>query len=178
MDILAKSNHMLLEMVQGILEPATNAEAEQSTREEIKRILDSAIHSYQALAETKGVFIQTRVAKDIPPLPLSKSETIRVVGNLVDNALKYTDAGYIYIHITKQNSPGTERVIFSVQDTGRGMTSERIEEVLSGNLKPDTEFSSSRGLGLAGVRTLVEARGGKLEIDSEPARGTKITIRF
>jgi len=60
------------------------------------------------------------VAKDIPPLPLSKSETIRVVGNLVDNALKYTDAGYIYIQVTKQNSPGTEGVDFSVTGYGAG----------------------------------------------------------
>ena len=178
MDILAKSNRVLLDMVQGILEPAMDSETGQVTAEEIKRIIDSTIHSYQALAETKGVFIQTRVAKDVPPLPLSKSDTIRVVGNLVDNALKYTDAGYIYIQVAKPSSPGTDGVILSVQDTGRGMTSERIQEVLSGNLRPDTEFSTSRGLGLAGVRTLLEERGGTLDIDSEPGRGTKITIRF
>lgn len=178
MDILAKSNRILLDMVQGILEPPTESETQQATGDEIKKILDSTIHSYQALAETKGVFIQTRVAKDIPPLPLSKSHTIRIVGNLVDNALKYTDAGYIYIQVVKQSTQGIDRVVLSVQDTGRGMTLERIQEVLSGNLRPDTEFSSSRGLGLAGVRSLVEERGGSLEIESEPARGTKITIRF
>jgi signal transduction histidine kinase len=96
------------------------------------------------------------------------------LGNLADNALKYTDSGWIAFSCEIK----PEEVIISAIDTGRGMDPDRLVAVRSGEAEPDPDIPGSRGIGLSGVRRMVELAGGSFELRSQSGRGTKVTLRF
>ena len=175
LDILGKSNRLLLEIVESILDRQEEPEIGKYRCASIRACLDGALTPYRSVAHSKGVLLRRRIIGDPPPLPLPHADSARVIGNLVDNALKYTDSGRVLVTI---GAAGPHGVSLAVSDTGRGMTPERLEAVRAGIAGPDAEVASSCGLGLQSVRRLVACAGGELRIDSAPGKGTKVTIRF
>ena len=92
-----------------------------------------------------------------------------VIGNLLRNAVAYTDQGEVRVELR-----GDEVVI---ADTGPGMTEEEIGRVF----KPFVRRQRRRGgygVGLTIVKRLTERFGWPLEIESEPGRGTRVSVRF
>lgn len=174
--ILEKSNRLLLEIVESILAPDSGPVALSGGRNSMQELLDDILTPYETSAHLKGVLIKRRVIGNPPPLPLSRAEAARVVGNLVDNALKYTEEGIVYVTVrTPVDFPGTD---LTVVDNGAGMSPERLEEVRSGTPGAEEGVSDSHGLGLCGVRRLIEDAGGVMLVDSEQGKGTKVTLRF
>jgi signal transduction histidine kinase len=93
--------------------------------------------------------------------------------NLASNALRYTDAGSVAMGCSEL-SP--ERVEFWVEDTGPGVPDEVLERLCYGFPPEGVKLRfSSAGLGLAIVRTLVEAMGGTLQVDTG-AEGTRFSF--
>lgn len=100
----------------------------------------------------------------------------RAVNNLVENALRHTPAGgRIEIAITKQD--GQSEV--AVSDTGAGIAAEHLPRVFDRFYRADTSRSSEGvGLGLALVKSIMDLHGGTARIESEPGRGTTVTLTF
>ena len=96
----------------------------------------------------------------------------RAVSNLVENAVHYTSAGgSITISI------GDSQV--SVQDTGSGIAAEHLPRVFDRLYRADASRSSEGvGLGLALVKSIMDLHGGTAHIESEPGRGTTVTLSF
>jgi two-component system phosphate regulon sensor histidine kinase PhoR len=100
----------------------------------------------------------------------------QVLTNLLDNALKYTDAGG---RVTVEIEGQPEGVRVSVSDTGIGIPSEHQARIFERFYRVDKARSRSlggTGLGLAIVKHLVQAMGGEVFLESEPGRGS--TFRF
>lgn len=172
--ILGKSNRLILDLVESILgdRPAGRGE---STR----RLLEDAVEPFRAAAEAKGVELVCKVAGDPPAPPMDAAEARRVLGNLAENALRYTDSGSVVVAAAVSPArDGRLRLVLSVADSGRGMDPVRLADVRAGEPGPDPAFPASRGLGLRGVRGLVEAAGGSLEIESVLGKGTTAILRF
>lgn len=174
LNILEKSNRLLLEIVESILDPG--AVAHSLGRNSMQELLDDVLAPYGATARSKGVSLRLRAIGDPPFPPITRADAARIIGNLVDNALKYTDAGTISVVARKPLD--FSGVDVTVTDTGAGMSRERLDAVRSGAAGADKGVAGSRGLGLAGVRRLVENAGGVMLVDSEAGRGTRVTIRF
>jgi two-component system heavy metal sensor histidine kinase CusS len=100
----------------------------------------------------------------------------RAVNNLVENAVHYTPAGgSIEISIANRG-PGSE---VSVKDTGAGIAAEHLPRVFDRFYRADSARSSEGvGLGLALVKSIVDLHGGSAQIESEPGRGTTVTLSF
>ena len=105
------------------------------------------------------------------PLMIDEERMLRVLINVADNARKATDAGGAVVF--RAENAG-ERVTIKVVDNGEGMTTEVRERVF------EPFYSSSKkggtGLGMLVVKNVVEAHQGKIEIESEPGKGTHIII--
>jgi signal transduction histidine kinase/GAF domain-containing protein len=101
----------------------------------------------------------------------------RIVMNLLGNALKYTDSGYIAIKMTQhKSSANVMDLSLSVEDSGRGMSQEYQRTKLFSPFSQEDPFSSGTGLGLSIVKQIVESLKGEIEVRSTHKVGTLIKI--
>jgi signal transduction histidine kinase len=99
----------------------------------------------------------------------------RILKNLVSNAMKYSPAGSaVRIAARARDGAGIE---FSVHDSGRGIPAEALPHVFEPYYRaPGVGSARGAGLGLAVVKSLVDAHGGAIELESAPGDGTRVTF--
>jgi signal transduction histidine kinase len=109
-------------------------------------------------------------------LPIAEDYFRKIVVELVQNALKFSDSGLL-VRVRLKNTP--DDVVFTVQDDGRGFTTEQISRV-GAYMQFERRMQDEQGfgLGLAIAKKLVELHGGELSIESEPGIGSTVTIRL
>lgn len=107
-------------------------------------------------------------------VPMSEEYLVRVVGELIHNAFKFSPAG---TPVILELAEAAESVVFSVTDRGRGFAPEEIAKVGAFmQFERKTHEQQGLGLGLTIARRLTELHGGTLVIESEPDLGTKVTV--
>jgi signal transduction histidine kinase len=111
------------------------------------------------------------------PVYVDREAWEKVIGNLLSNALKFTQEGRIVV-TTKLDA---EHAILTVADTGVGIAPENIEHVFSRFFRlsdPRARSHEGTGIGLALVRELVHLHGGTIEARSQPGEGTQVLVRI
>ncbi|KAF2397682.1 hypothetical protein EJ06DRAFT_532676 [Trichodelitschia bisporula] len=98
----------------------------------------------------------------------------RIVMNVFGNALKYTKAGHIEVGLTIALNP--DRIVFSVRDSGIGMSPDYLKYQLFTPFAQENHLSPGTGLGLSIVKQLVKSLGGDLDVTSQLGRGTTVRI--
>ena len=113
---------------------------------------------------------------DVPALEADRSATVRIVTNLLDNALKFSPAGSA---ITVAVRDEDALVAVEVCDDGPGIAEQDLERVFERFYKGgQSRAGGGAGLGLAIVKHLVRAHGGTVAARNEPGRGAAITVRL
>jgi two-component system cell cycle sensor histidine kinase PleC len=100
----------------------------------------------------------------------------RMLGNLIENAIRFTPAGG---RVGLNAYAANDGVVLEVTDNGAGMTEERLESLSQPFVFADAAFArehSGAGLGIAIARTIAELSGGRMMIDSSPGLGTTVAI--
>jgi CheY-like chemotaxis protein len=142
--------------------------------------VEKAVLLFADRAGRKGVELSMTIHNSVPKQLLGDSGRIRqILINLVGNALKFTHAGHIHIHMQAERVGAGWNLLADVEDTGIGMTPELQEHIFEKFTQGDT--SSKReyggtGLGLAITRQLVRLMGGEITVASEIDKGT--TFQF
>jgi two-component system, OmpR family, sensor histidine kinase BaeS len=136
--------------------------------------LRGTVEAYRGRAEAAGVALEGDLA-EVPPVLVDPDRLDQVVGNLVENALRYTPAGgTVRLGLGQEGS----RVRLAVADTGPGIEAADLPHIFE-RLYVAQRYRPARpegsGLGLAIVHELVEAMGGTVEVVSAPGRGTTIS---
>jgi signal transduction histidine kinase len=101
----------------------------------------------------------------------------RVVGNLVDNAIKYTQDGEVRLSATRRAA----QVVLSIEDTGAGIPAaehDRVFEEFYQIDNPERNRAKGLGLGLSIVKRLAELLGARIDLASAPGRGTRFDLTF
>lgn len=101
----------------------------------------------------------------------------RILQNLIDNAVKFTDEGCITVAAELQ--PGHERIDFTVRDTGEGIAADKVNEIFEIFHQLDSSVTRSHGgigLGLYIVKQLTALLRGSITVRSEPGRGSAFTV--
>ena len=101
----------------------------------------------------------------------------RIVRNLLDNAVKYTDRGHIDVHVERNDTD----IIITIEDSGRGIPESeqtRVFEEFYQLDNPERDRTRGLGLGLPIVRRLTELLKIDLDMDSAPGRGTRFSLRL
>ncbi|MDQ1138026.1 two-component system CitB family sensor kinase [Microbacterium sp. SORGH_AS 1204] len=122
-----------------------------------------------ATANEWGVAFAVSLDQDLP-LPLTPTELVSVVGNLVDNALEAV-RGLPDAAVTVEGRAAGSDIVIAVRDTGRGPSDDRVFE-----RGVTTKSGPHRGIGLALVRSIVEGRGGRIEF--LPGDGSHVEVRL
>jgi signal transduction histidine kinase len=111
----------------------------------------------------------------LPAVDADADALDRILKNLVSNAIKYSPAGSA-VHVAARARDGAA-VEFSVHDAGRGIPPEALPRVFEPYYRaPGVGSARGAGLGLAVVKSLVDAHGGTIELESTPDQGTLVTF--
>lgn len=114
-------------------------------------------------------------ADPLPAVDADPDALDRILKNLVGNAIKYSPAGSA-VHVAARARDGTA-VEFSVHDSGRGIPAEALPRVFEPYYRaPGVGSARGAGLGLAVVKSLVDAHGGTIDLESTPDEGTRVTF--
>ncbi|KAK5145834.1 hypothetical protein LTR04_001198 [Oleoguttula sp. CCFEE 6159] len=107
----------------------------------------------------------------------------RILMNVVGNALKYTDHGFIKVRLEAQPLPNKHdesrsRVTLTVTDSGRGISKEYLRDRLFTPFAQEDPLTVGTGLGLSIVRQIITSMGGEIDVQSEKGHGTEIKVRM
>jgi two-component system, OmpR family, sensor histidine kinase BaeS len=135
----------------------------------------AAAHAHQAQARDISLLVD--VQPELPLLHVDPDRMAQVLGNLVSNALRYTQAGG-WIKLSAQSRDGA--VVMTVSDNGSGISPEDLPHVFSRFYRGDKSRypNGEVGLGLAIARSLVQAQGGRISVHSQPGQGATFTIQL
>ncbi|HUI91733.1 MAG TPA: ATP-binding protein [Chitinivibrionales bacterium] len=138
----------------------------------ISSLIKSAVESF-SLAQRKIIIVD--VPADVPDIMADGNLIIRVLYNLIDNAIKYSGSQEIIVtaHV-KDNG-----IAVSVRDFGPGIAPDDIDKVFGKFYRGKNQAAAKHrgsGLGLAISKGIIEAHNGKIWCESEPGKGTKFTF--
>jgi two-component system sensor histidine kinase/response regulator len=132
---------------------------------------------YAPLAEIKGLQLSHETASNLPHLLLGDPLRIRqIVGNYLDNALKFTNRGTVHLQVTvKEEDAFLCLVRFETRDSGVGLSAAQQAQLFQAFRQADsstTRLYGGSGLGLAICRQLAEMMGGQTGVTSDPGTGS------
>lgn len=181
-DIVNASN-TLLEIVNGILDiskiEAGKLEITNSPYD-APELFSSLAKLIKPRMDEKGLDFQVYIAPDLPKVLYGDHTNVKkVVTNILSNASKYTEHGFVRYEVNCVNNANRCRLIVSVEDSGRGIKKENIDKLFTKFQRLDEDRNTTvegTGLGLAITKQLVELMGGKVVVHTVYGEGSKFTI--
>lgn len=181
-DIINASS-TLLEIVNGILdiskieagklEIINSAYNAKSTFEELAKLITPKMYE-------KGLDFSYYIAPDLPQILYGDHANIRkIVTNLLSNAAKYTEKGYVRYEVNCVNTQDVSKLIITVEDSGRGIKQENLDKLFTKFQRLDEDKNTTiegTGLGLAITKQLTELMGGKIIVHTVYGEGSKFTV--
>lgn len=173
------SSEILLGVINDILDfskiEAGKLELEHATFS-IESVLQKAFGVVSLSAHEKRLELVSHIARDVPdwvvgdPLRLQQ-----IITNILSNAVKFTDTGYIAINVNKLKIPNQLKLEFVITDTGVGMSEAKSEKLFQSFTQADSSTTrkyGGTGLGLAICKQLCELMGGNISVTSEEGIGS------
>lgn len=179
-NIIQQSGEAILSVINDVLDfsklQSSQIELEE-TEINLREIASGVVNLFQPQAELKGLKIIQNYSPTANNIFLGDSGRIRqILINLLGNAFKFTDKGYLSVNIDAENSKAREdRVRFEIQDTGIGIEQEQVQHLFESFVQADattTRKYGGSGLGLAICKKLVEAMGGNIGACNGPGAGS------
>ena len=150
---------------------------------DLTKLFDEMEALFHYRAVTKDLQLSHMIRKDFPVLRLSEEHIRQVMLNIIGNAVKFTDSGLVEWGATaKEDGLGTVAVDIFVNDTGIGVSQEKLKTIFDPYVQDGTTRGGraygGTGLGLPIVKRLLEACGGTIRMESEPGEGTRVSIHI
>ena len=142
----------------------------------IKNLFDETIELFKPYAESKGLFITAEISNDNIILHSDERLLREILNNLINNAIKFTENGVIFLSGTSDDS---NKLVIKIKDTGIGIPQNKHELIFQ-EFRQESEGLSRNfegtGLGLTLTKRYVEILGGSISIESEVGIGTLFSI--
>ncbi|KYG83762.1 hybrid sensor histidine kinase/response regulator [Roseivirga echinicomitans] len=142
--------------------------------------ISNIIAGFEFEAERKNTQIKLDISKETIMLKSDLTRLSQVLYNLIGNSLKFTSNGSVALAVKPIGLENNQlKIHFQLTDTGIGMTQEQINSVLEPYSQADQSTNrifGGTGLGLSIAIKLIEAFGGKLQITSQPQKGTTMSF--
>ena len=178
--ILRSSSEGLLHLINEILDLSRIQSGKLSLEErpfDLRQVVEGVASSQRVKAEEKGLTLEARVDGRLPAGLLGDPVKLgQVLTNLVGNAVKFTPQGSVRLDVRMlERTPEAVSAEVRVTDTGIGIETDRLPLIFEDFTQASYEIGmkyGGTGLGLSISRRLVEMHGSRLEVESEPGRGT------
>ena len=137
-------------------------------------LVTEAVTPFRMAARDAGVEMETALPDDLPLVRADAGRIDHVFANLLANALRYTQAGG---RITVSAAAEEHDIRFRVADTGIGIPPQYLPQIFDRFFRvPGQEKEAGAGLGLAIAREIVEAHGGRVQVESREGQGTTFSF--
>ena len=173
--ILQESGQALLALLNSILDIArleTGAVRLRTETFDLAALVEASCAAFSGAATAKGLALTADIAPELLGRWVGDPMRLRqVLGNLVANAVKFTDAGEVVVRVR----PTGRGLRFEVEDTGLGIAHEHLSSLFKTFSQVDSSTTRSHdgaGLGLSICRELVELMGGTIGVHSTPGQGS------
>jgi two-component system phosphate regulon sensor histidine kinase PhoR len=147
-------------------------------RVDLDVVAAEALAGARDVAVAKGVALHADVAADARTVDADVTAIRQILGNLVNNAVRHTSTGSVTV-FSRAKPNGVVEI--GVRDTGSGISTEHLPRIFERFYRADPGRSRDEGgtgLGLAVVRLLVDAHGGRVRAESTVGSGTIVTAEF
>jgi PAS domain S-box-containing protein len=147
----------------------------------VAEMLQEVLSTIQPLIAKKNNTLKVEVAENLGTLFTDLTKLRQMLLNLLSNASKFTEQGLIQLSITTENRDGIAWILFSISDTGIGMTSEQQAKLFKAFTQADnstTRKYGGTGLGLVITKRFAEMLGGTIIVTSEVGKGSTFTIHL
>jgi signal transduction histidine kinase/CheY-like chemotaxis protein len=175
---IQRNSQQLIRLVNDVLDLSQVEAGRMALSKEwvtIPEIVDAATLAVQALFKSKGLYLETEVPSDLPPVFCDGTRIRQVVINLLSNAGRFTDQGGVRVKVWRE----ANTVLVSVTDTGPGIAVKNQQRLFEPFQQLDGSIRrrhGGSGLGLSIGKRFVEMHKGKMWLESEVGLGTTITF--
>lgn len=180
---IVNASQTLLEIVNGILDISKI----EAGKLEIVNSKYNAKETFEELAKLitpkmkeKGLDFTYKIAPDLPLVLFGDHANLKkIVTNLLSNACKYTEQGYVHYEVNCVNTGNVSKLIISVEDSGRGIKPESVNKLFTKFQRLEEDRNTTiegTGLGLAITKQLIELMGGKIIVHTVYGEGSKFTV--
>ncbi len=147
---------------------------------ELESLIEESVNLFQFQAREKNISFNSHIDPSTQKFYIGDMGRLRqILFNLIGNSMKFTESGSIAVEVYSlpHRDPDKERLFFSVEDTGVGISDDHIEYIFESFTQVDGALSrkyQGTGLGLPIVKRLVDMMGGNITVETEVGVGTTI----
>jgi two-component system, OmpR family, phosphate regulon sensor histidine kinase PhoR len=178
LDIIKRNTERLINIVQDLLllsELEEKGATLQLADVNLKNMVEDVLRIFEQRLRDKKLDLKLDVDDKLPLIKADVFKLEQVFINIIDNAIKYTEKGFISISLKQKD----DNVIIEIQDTGIGMTESHLSRIFERFYVVDKSHSKKlggTGLGLSIVKHIVLLHNGKIDVESTYGFGTKFII--
>ncbi len=146
---------------------------------DINEIVQNMVSTGEPLIKSKSITLRVNCPAGLGSMHADLTKVRQCLFNLISNAAKFTEKGTISIDVNRERIEGTDCVVFSVSDTGIGMTRDQTNRLFEPFSQADASTNrkyGGTGLGLAITKRLCKMMGGEINVQSEYGVGTTFTM--
>ena len=176
-DTIRMHAHRMQQMVEDLLDLSRLESGKWSPQREsfaLREVANEVASSHEPSARERGLTLETDVAPDLK-IEADRTAIRQIMANLADNAIRHTERGSVTMFAEQVG----DFIRFGVRDTGIGIPPIHLTRIFERFYRVDPGRARKRGgtgLGLAIVKHLAEAHGASVSAESDPGKGTVITV--
>ncbi len=148
---------------------------------DINKILIDIMSTSEPLIKSNGNILKVNREAGLGSMHADLTKVRQCLLNLISNAAKFTKQGTISIDVNRKRMNGTDCIIFSVSDTGIGMTHDQVKKIFEPFSQADVSIHrkyGGTGLGLAITRSFCKLMDGDIQVQSEYGKGSTFVMRL
>jgi signal transduction histidine kinase len=163
---------LCVRIFRSVLEYAKSAESGQRAPVDVKKSIHDAVKLVERGLNTQGISVEERIEDDLPPIEANRNRLQQAFFNIISNARDaMPDGGLLKINARRDG----KMIRVSFQDTGVGIDKGDLPRVMEPFF---TTKKAGTGLGLSICRSIVWESNGRMRVESEPGKGTTVSIDF
>lgn len=179
-NMIHKSGKSLLELADEILETDSKEKAKLKSNEMTLNSFKERLEQlYTPQAKSKSILFTVQVNSKVGDIAFPQSRLMQIAGNLISNAIKFTSpGGTVAVTLDLEMSNKKKILKLTVKDTGDGMDTARVQNLLGDDKTSTTGTAGEKGygFGLELVKHLIKGLNGSFNINSQPGQGSTFEV--